>query len=381
MSFQTKIITELSELLSLRQDWTRAWNASSSSRLHYSYEWFLAGMESYHADDRPHVLAVYDQNRTCIGIAPLVVARGVYRGVNVRKLCFPLNEQSPSNDLILSRGFEDACLDQIADHILQFSDWDIADLRKLPEDGRTMVSLQKALSRNGVRWGIRENIDSPYIVVQGDWETFWQSRSQKLRKVMRNKLNRAGKNGKVQVEALTIQNADHPVLKEIRQISGKSWKRNIGADLLHDERTWKFYETICGLLGPAGFIKVWLCRNEGQSVAFEFHLEYDGVAYPIRADYDEAYREMSPGSILEYSILKQAFTNSSLREYNSCGHTYTYLMRWTDRTRSYRNIEIFGRGAAMSSLHTFEYHVLPFLRRLKLDRVASALKQPREAAG
>ncbi|RPI79649.1 MAG: GNAT family N-acetyltransferase, partial [Desulfobacteraceae bacterium] len=110
-------------------------------------------------------------------------------------------------------------------------------------------------------------------------------------------------------------------------------------------------------------------KKAGEMIAFEFHLIYNRITYPIRADFNESFRHLSPGSILEAHILKDLFDESRIREYNTCGHTYDYLMNWTQDTRRYVNVELFNKGFKPRALHALEYSTVPFLKKMGLNQV------------
>ena len=151
-------------------------------------------------------------------------------------------------------------------------------------------------------------------------------------------------------------------------VSEKSWKRQDGTDITSNPQSKNFHKEICDRFGPQGIISLWLLRKETIPIAFEFHLTYDNVVYPIRADYDESYKELSPGSVLEYNIIKTLFDEAKIREYNTCGHSYNYLMNWSEDTRKHANIEIFCKNYKSSLLYSLEYKLIPLLRKIKLNK-------------
>ena len=53
---------------------------------------------------------------------------------------------------------------------------------------------------NSSRIGIKESIESPFILINSDWETFFSGRSQRFRKSLRNKINRANKSAGISIE-------------------------------------------------------------------------------------------------------------------------------------------------------------------------------------
>ena len=378
---ELKVITKPEGLQAIQEGWLELLTHPGNSGIHQSFDWFWAGYQAFHLDDQLYVLVLKGDNGSVIGVAPLVITYRKYRGVRVRRIGFARNEQSPANDFILSPGLEDNCLDLILDHLCLFLHWEFIDLQKLNADKPIGRYLQNSLGDGNYRFGIQPNIQSPYISIDKTWEDFWNSRSKKFKKAMRNKLNRAQKSQDLVIEKIPVTSGKTPELEDILSISSNSWKRQIGTDLATREDNWEFYKQISNLYGPKGFPFIWLLRIGRVGAAFEFHLEYNGVIYPIRADYDETYKDISPGSILEYEIIKRHFCEKRFAEYNSCGATYEYLLNWADELRSYHNVEIFARNPKMNLLFALEYKVLRWMRRTAFYRGYKFIKQKQSLAG
>lgn len=371
---ELRVITKPDELYLLQKKWLDLLQRASNKCVYLAYEWCWASFEAFHQNDQLYVLTVVDDQERLYGIAPLVITSGNYRGIKIEKIGFMKNDQNPENDFILSAGFEAVCIKAFLDHLVTFSEWEFVDLQKVRVEGHTGNCLQKLLLENGYKFGSKYNIQSPYFLIDREWDDFWKSRSQRFKKAMRNKINRARNHENLVIDKIPVNSAITPELEDILKISANSWKHEVGNDLLTRENNWTFYKKICGLMGPEGFVYIWLLRLGDVPVAFEFYVQYNGVVYPIRADYDKNYKDISPGSILEYEIIKSLFTDKKVSEYNSCGHTYDYLMNWTDTTRKHRNYEIFGNNPKMSLLYYFEYKLLYFLKKTKLYSLIRKLK-------
>lgn len=368
------VITKPDELRTIQRDWLALLQRSSNKDVYLCYEWCCASYETFHPNDQIYVLILTDDSGHLTGIAPLVITSGVYRGIKVKKIGFMKNDQNPANDFILSEGLEEVCIKLFLDHLGKFSKWEFVDLQKLRVGGLTDACMQKRLMQNDHMFGTKENIQSPYIPIDREWDDFWKGKSQRFRKAMRNKINRAMNHGKLVIDKISVTSAKAPELEDILKISANSWKHEIGNDLLTREGNWTFYKKICDCMGPEGFICIWLLKLDNVPVAFEFHVQYNSVVYPIRADYNKYYKDISPGSILEYEIIKSLFKDKNVSEYNTCGHTYDYLMNWTDTTRKHKNFEIFGNNIKMSVLYNLEYKLLDFLRETRLYSLIRKLK-------
>lgn len=367
---QVSVICDRDGLLSLAGEWTSLLAKSTSDAISLTPEWIIAWWDNFGAENRMHLVAVRHGGRL-VGVAPMMEAVTSYRHVHIRKITMMANGHSPATGFITDRDRDAEVKSAILGHLDALPGVDMIEFPHLDDNGSACGPVIDYIKKMGLRYGIKRGLESPYIPIDTDWETFFRTRHRKFKKAIRNKINRADKSGDISVEKVTVMSAADPAVEEMFSISGKSWKKEAGTDLASDGNARGFYRSLCDALGPRGVISIWLLRQGPTPIAFEFHLTYNGVVYPLRADYDESRASLSPGSVLEYRIVKSLFEESGAREYYSCGHTYMYLLNWSELTRKHVTIEIFGRNMRPSTLHILEYRIMPCLRRLGVNRVLS----------
>ncbi len=372
---KTTIIETVEELKSLRPQWDDLLENSQNNVIQLTHDWMMAWWDSFNNGKTLHVVAIYGDGGQILGIAPLVSGRHSYRGVSINKLSLMANGQSPSADIIIRNGSHELVISRLLGYLSSLKEWDLLVLNKLDMDGKTAAALSKYLTENKFLFGIKNNIESPFIDINGEWETFFAEKSKKFKKSLRNKLNRIEKAGDISIEGVRINDANDPCIKAMFEISSNSWKKDIGNDMLNNPRINNFYNKISNSFGKKGAITLWLLKKGDKPIAFEFHLNYKGVVYPVRADYDESFGDLSPGSVLEYNILKTLFAEGQCREYNTCGHTYNYLMNWSTETKKHVDFEIFRRRYKSYALHFLEYMSIPLLKRLRADQIRNYVKK------
>jgi len=151
-------------------------------------------------------------------------------------------------------------------------------------------------------------------------------------------------------------------LDEIVEISANSWKAKIGTDLRTNSQARQFLSEISGLFGPHGHVSIWIARDGTTPIAYEFHVQYGDKLYPLRADFDEEYGTVSPGSVVEYSALQDLFKSQSASEYYSCAGDYKYLSHWTDEYADHMNIDIFSNNWKARLAYAIEHKFVAALR-------------------
>lgn len=366
---KAKIITATEELDAFKAEWNGLLKRSLSDVVHLSHEWVTAWWHNFGKGKELCVITVYNDRGELLGIAPLMRSAQSYRNIHVKKVSLLANGHSPSSNIIVSRENPEEVVDFMAERMLAMTDWDIMELTKVDQKNLACELFLNNLKKRNQPYGVKSNIESPFITIDSDWEAFFDRKSKRFKKSMRNKINRADKFEDISINRINIRGGRDAVIGDMISVSGKSWKKKNGADLHTNNEAQGFYLDICDNLGPSGNIMVWMLSKGATPVAFEFHITYNGVVYPIRADYDDAFKSLSPGSVLEYNIIKTLFEESKVREYNSCGHTYDYLLNWTDCTRKLINVEIFNSGCRSYSLYALEYKLIPILRKYKIKNI------------
>lgn len=337
---------------------------TSDDKVHYGYKWFLASWRVFHIRDSLHVITLRGADAMLKCVAPFVIVTDRFGPLRLTKICFPRNNQNPSNDIICVAGSVEECLSCLMEYLCGFHEWEMIDLQMLHVDGPTARFLNGFLPQKKQSWGTSANRASPYITINGDWERFWSARTPKFRKGMRYKLNKAGAQGYA-VDRICFPGADLDSLDVMLDISSRSWKRSIGTDLSSRKDNFAFYKELCAGIGASATASLYVLCVGGLPAAFEFHLEKGVCVFPLRADFDQAFEAVSPGSVLEYEIIKQLFERGLVREYNSCGHTYSYLLKWTDSVRPYGNWAVFGRSPAARLAFACERIARPALRKIR----------------
>ncbi len=363
-AIEVRRISDPQDFLAQEKVWNTILCRSRENKPCLTHEWFWCWWKAFQRDNELHLL-VATRNGQAVGIAPLMSCRGDFRGVPIQKICFMANGQSPSADFIIAEEDIKDVLGSLLGYLVnERANWDVLELQKIHARSATLPDLQEALTRRRLPFGLKESLKSPVISATSDWEGFLSSKPRKFRKVLRNKLNRIKRLGSISIERLTDEKEVQHRLKDIFLVSGKSWKHRMGTAITDSICSTTFYEEASRTMARKGWVQLWLMRDGNRPIAFEYHIKYRGTSYPIRADYDDDYRALSPGSVLEYHILKELFNDPTVKQYNSCGHTYQYLLNWTSELREHVTLQVFNGRVFPRFLYGIEYRAIPLLRRM-----------------
>ena len=89
-----------------------------------------------------------------------------------------------------------------------------------------------------------------------------------------------------------------------------------------------FFAALTRRATARGWLALWTLRLDGRLVAMEYQLRHDGRVNALRADFDPALREVSPGSALNFAIARALFERGGVHEYDMGPGLNDYKLRW-----------------------------------------------------
>ena len=366
---QHTIIEDRNGLTEVRAIWTELWRNSRSPILPLSWEWFDAWWDSFgHAGPLGKNLRLsihlIKEAGVPIALFPLMKCSRRFRGVSVQATCSLANGHSPLWDILIDKRIDAEESDQAIQTVFESEEADCFIFRRIADDS----PLRRWIRQNGKFDGLsgdHETFRIPLIDATQDWDDFIASRSKKFRGNIRRKIRDFEKNDNLNVTYTPLEYHDHQAFKDIVAVSKNSWKVKVGNDLGSNHAGRQFLERLIDHIGSDGNAGVWFCRDGTKPIAYELHVKASGITYPIRADIDEDYRELAPGSVVEYFVLKAVFADKHTLTYDSCAANYWYLRNWTDDARLIHDMEVFPPKLKSRILWILEYRIMPLLRRVR----------------
>jgi CelD/BcsL family acetyltransferase involved in cellulose biosynthesis len=344
---QVDVVTDYDGFRGLKDEWAELLRASRSDGVFLSHEWLSSWWQAFGGGSRMHVPCVRDGGRL-VAAAPMCIRHARFRGMPVRRLGFMVNGVSADADFVVADGERDARERLFAHLAADSGEWDMLDLARLRTDSLTWRALPDLARGAGVAMATRTDKRIPYVPVEGNWEAFLKSRSQGFRKTVRKRANRIARRARsAEVRTITGEAGAAEALGCMLEVSARSWKAPEGRSLDARPDQIRFYEGLWRALARQRCARLHTLYLDGRAAAYEFHLVYGQVANPLRADFDEALSDLSPGAYLECELIRGLFEDPAreVREYNSCGDGYAYEMRWTDDVREHGRAWLFRRGA------------------------------------
>ena len=364
---ELRIVTNTRQLQSLKHEWSELLADSPHNALPMSHSWTLAWWNSFRGEDcQLHVVTVYGSDGKMLALAPFMKVRTTFRRMTVTKMSLMANEYSPCSGIVVRCGTNASeIVECVLGYLMGLEGLDLIELTRIAVRGDVYDAAVRYLRATGRLFGSKPNIESPFISTTTDWDSFVASRSRNFRKHIRRRLNKVGPPNNLGVTKRIVRDRTAAVVEDMLAISSRSWKRELGTHIGGYPEGERFLLDLCDRFGPDGAVSIWQLSKDDVPIAFEFHITYDGVAYPLRADYRNDYVSLYPGAVLECNLLKSLFDDPAVREYYTCAATYGYLLRWTITTRRHADVQMFPKRLLPFCLFLCEYWLIPMMRWAK----------------
>ena len=350
-----------------QKEWDQLASSLDGHQCFHHYAWFDAAWAWRRLQDwKLKILFFYHQD-TLVGICPLMLGITRYRAIPVRTLEFLTTPDTQFCDIICHRDKIQEVCEALAEWLKEASTpWTELNLSHIPATSPTCNCLRNALSRRGINAMLSRLGGNPYIELDKSWQTYYSTRSRRLKKGNNLVANKLSKSGTLSIQWLRGQTGDPPlekVLADVIQISAHSWKQTTGLSLDRDGPG-AFIHSLSSHAHNRGWLSVWILRLDDQPIAMEYQLIHNGIVYALRADFDESYGHLSPGTYLNWQLLKALFGEGLKRYYMGPGNN-AYKQRWMEGAQDLCRLTAYNRTATgwlWLMLHT---RILPMARNIK----------------
>ena len=373
-------VSSYSDFVDLKEDWNGLLETSEErENVFLRHEWFDVWWQAFGKAKDMLILLCHDEKDAIIGIAPLMIFRDSYKGLNYNRLGFIEDPNAPSMNFIAKQGNEETIIFAMLDHLFsrEKRDWHVAVLNKIASSSITISICQSFFSRNRTNFLLRNGQNSPYIPTHSNWETFFGSRSVRFRKQFRNKVNKLNNAGEVSFQVWDNIGKEAKHLRDAMSVSSRSWKHEEGTSMSSTPERRKFFELLSDVASRNGWLRIWLLSLNGDPIATEYHLEYKGRTHAMRGDFDQSQDAFSPGSVLEGHIIEQCFKNGLL-EYDFCGLPFGYKLRWTELLHKRENILFYNDQPYSLGLYVLQKY-FPIIKRNLLKTVKIVFRKSQDS--
>ena len=364
---QIRLVSQSEEFAALHSAWNTLQRRLRRPSPFLTHEWFDAAWQWREQGAQLHVLCCM-RGQDLVGVLPFLRQTSSVEDRGSRTLKFLAVPDTQVCDILAADADRLLVASALADELVRRQrEWDAIALNYLPDGAIALTELRQALSRHGLRCDVRQATHNPWIALDSTWETYYSSRSRRLKKAVNLATNRLSKAGDVELHWLQPGEGDAAEvdrqIDRITAISARSWKNSTG-NSLDNAGPQAFVRRLSQYAHRMRFLSVWTLTLNKTPIAMELQLIDDGCVFALRSDFDAAYEAISPGSYLNRYMLAKLF-GLGLRRYLMGPGENIYKYRWADEAEPVGTMTIYGHSMRGRWLAARELVLKPAARRIR----------------
>lgn len=344
----------------LADQWRALCQEGPSDQPFYRPEWIGSYVRAF-ACEAELLLITARVNGQLKAVLPLVKRWTYFSGLPARMLRSASNTHSCRFDLIRGAGQEgDAATLAVWSYLRESRDWDVLELRDVPEGG-SAEALVRAAERDGFPTGQFLSLHSPFITLAGrSGDEWWlQQTDAKFRGNLRRRMHKLAAGGALTLRR--IETADPEALQSFYDLELRGWKGKEGSAITNDLNTLRFYDLAASAAARFGYFSLYLLEWNGSLLAAHYGLTYGGVYYVPKLTYGEQFQQFAPGHVMIHEVVGDC-VRGGLREFDFLGGSASWKKEWTRESRTLSYWYIFRPGPLGRALHAAKFKLKPALK-------------------
>jgi CelD/BcsL family acetyltransferase involved in cellulose biosynthesis len=300
----------LASLQPFRTEWAELLAQTPDADYFQSLDWLEVYWHHFGEHQQLRILQIIDGDET-VGIVPLVLKHDSSKIGTIRTLTFPLADWGSFYGPI---GPDRSRLLTLAMSHLQHTpqDWDAIDLRWINTHHDQHAWLLEAMQSVGLKTYRRPRTIVPVAQLNGDWETYWSSRTSKVRSDIRRNQRKVEKQTGVEYlrfrpEPGAAQDPRWDLYDACEHLASLSWQGSstTGTTLSHEGVRAHLRDQHARAV-QAGGVDIVLLRINGRDVAYQYNYHLAGRVSSLRQGFDPEFAQLGVGKVMMANTLEDS---------------------------------------------------------------------------
>jgi len=196
-------------------------------------------------------------------------------------------------------------------------------------------------------------ITTARLIVNGDFETYWNQRGKNLKR-NKKKIDNRLKNSELEcaLECITSQADVDSALSDYEKLEDSGWKGESGTAITVHNEQGKFYSTLLKRYAETGDLSIFKYTIGNEIAAVDLCILRDSTLVILKTTYNEELKQYSPALMMHIEIIKRIFErNDSMPAIiEFYGRTMDWHRRLTDNTRELFHMNYY-RFSMLQNVH------------------------------
>ncbi|RLI18671.1 hypothetical protein DRO54_09820 [Candidatus Bathyarchaeota archaeon] len=332
-SLKVEKIESFSEFEGLRNFWNKILQKSMDNDIFSTWDWLWCWWKHFGSGRKLRILIVKEGNQV-IGIAPFMLSNyNFLRFSKLSKIEFMSSPHGDYNNFILLRR-EAECVRLLLDALMEFSDWNMLDLRDIREESasaKTLISISS--SKNGnLKLKVKVKTLCPYIRLPSRIETFERRLSRNVRRNLRKRMRKLSRMYKVEFTNQKEFNSVSEAMTAFFRLHQKRWRAKGELGAFASENFRKFHLDLAKIFDEKGWLALHFLMLDGEPVAAAYTFNYNSKKYGYLTGFDPDFKQFGVGNLLKMHIIEECI-RKGYKEYDLTRDFEPYKADWATNIR------------------------------------------------
>jgi CelD/BcsL family acetyltransferase involved in cellulose biosynthesis len=235
-------------------------------------------------------------------------------------------------------------------------------LEALPREDPSVERLASAL-RGASRVPVFEPGDVSAIVdTSGDLDSWVESSNKSWKGRLRRYRRKMERDYEAEISIMAVPADLDSELDEGFRVEASGWKGEAGTAILSAPETEAFYREIAAVFQERGELRMNRIVLDGRLVAFSICIQHRGRLYSLKSGFDEDYRKLMTGLVLQLSIVESCF-EQGLAAYELLGNRSDWKEKFANDDRALLRLSTFRRTPVGLGTHAYRTRLRPLAKR------------------
>lgn len=332
------LVNHVDRFADLRSEWADLIRHSAANDPFLSWDWLHTWSVHLGGGCRLQVLTARSDDGRLIGAAPLCASRGRWAWLSQLEFLATGWAGSDYLDLIVRRGFEDAC-------VPAFGAWLRARAQTIRLDhlrpGALAARLADELtSHHWTRVSARSGV-CPYATLEGhSWESYVETLRASQRTRCRRYLNTLQQKFDVSFTPVATEAQRQEVLSALMEFHDQRWTSRGGSTAFQTAALRAFHHDVTARALHGGWLGLYALRLNGTIAAVTYCLRANGKFYLYQHGFNPRFRQFSVGAVVLGLTIRTAIEEGA-SEFDMLYGEEPYKALWASETRQLDRIELF----------------------------------------
>lgn len=351
-----RLVDDWAPLRDRADEWNALLDGSRPEDKFLTFEWSDALRQARSPGQAVPALVGEDAGRLIV-VWPLILTKRTVARVVPCRIAGDLSQWfAPHHGVICARDRVDviyACIDFLRRHVPR---WDVLELGGILENGETHRAIESACRELHLCSDLRAGTSSPYLPLENTWQDYLAGCSSKFRSDLKRCEKSLAKLGQPECRFHEAYGELSAAYEQVLAVERQSWKHSEGSAIT--SRPWEdaLYRELLDRAGPRGWLQVTLLTIDGEPVAHDFGMIYQGRYACLKTSFVERVRSANAGKVLRRHIIESLYARG-IREHDFLGEAEPWKLQWTREVRPHVTLVIYR--------HRWHAHARRLVRQLR----------------